>query len=169
MKFRDEVPGTSDQSFLKLKDGESVAGVFRGELYDFFAAWNNKVSSVVPEGAPGAKFRFRINFITKGPAGYVAKVLEQGSTVYRDLKTLHEEYDLEQTVVKITRHGSTMNDTSYSLMPLRTPVTEEVKNVPLLDLRHKQTSGKPSSASDIHRDFGDPPPDFGGGDDAIPF
>jgi hypothetical protein len=162
MKFRDEIPGSESKSFLRLKDGESAAGVFRGDPYEFFVLWENKQATVVQEGTPGAKFRFRINFIIKMPNGaYEARILEQGSTVYKDLKAIHKEYNLEQTAVKITRQGSTMNDTHYSLMPLRAPVTEEVGKVKLLGLiQTKPPKSEPAKEAIWEPDdnFGPTPP-----------
>lgn len=115
MKFKD-TPKKTNLSFLKLKDGESAIGVFKGDPYEFYEIYQQ---GVVPAGTKGASFRFRINFITREGASYVAKVFQNGVTVYKTLKYLNEEYDgLENVVVKISRTGSTKDDTIYHVLPL---------------------------------------------------
>ena len=120
MKFRNEneLPETGgSKNFLKLKDKESVQGIFRGDLHEFFVVWENGKSQEVGQDTPGAKFRFCVNFVVKEGTGYVAKLFEQGLTVYNQLRELHDEYELDKIVVKITRNG-TGTDTTYSVMPL---------------------------------------------------
>ena len=128
MKFRSdaELPSTGGaNNFIKLKEKESVEGVFRGELYEFFILWEANKSRIVPEGTVDSKFRFRINFVVKEGSVYVPKVFEQGIIVYKQLSALHDEYSLPETVVKITRNG-TGTDTTYSLLPLlKKPLTKE--------------------------------------------
>lgn len=155
MQFRKDLPESGSKNYLKLKDKESISGIFMGELHEFFILWENKKSREVTEGTPDAKFRFRVNFVTKEGAVYVPKIFEQGSIVYRQLAELHEEYDLEKTVVKITRNG-TGTDTTYSLLPLlKQVVTKDVadhlKQIELLPLEGKAA---PSIESDTDFSFG---------------
>lgn len=128
-----------------------MKGVFKGEPYDFRQHWiqGEQKSTVCPGvGCPlcaqGEKpsFRFRLNFIVSENGVYTAKILEQGWTVYEALKNLHEsDYNLEEYVLKITRHGDGTN-TSYSVVPLadgKLP-PEKLKlinEVPLLELAHQ--------------------------------
>lgn len=132
-----ETNGSAD--FLKLKDKETVTGVFRGEVYEFTGLWKEGKFLL----GEGKSFRFRVNFITKDETGaYVAKVWEQGVTVYNQLKDLHAEYDLPQTIVKITRSGSGPSDTSYSVLPIKkSEVSEALEKqlaaVELKDISHQ--------------------------------
>lgn len=129
MKFRKNLPESGgSNNYVKLKDKESITGIFRGEIKEFFVLWRDGKSTEVPEGTPGSKFRFRINFVTKEGSSYVPKIFEQGQLVYEQLAAIHEEYPLEQTVCKITRNGEKL-DTTYAIMPLRQPVTPETDNV----------------------------------------
>lgn len=143
MKFRTDLPENGgSKNFLKLKDKESVSGIFRGELFDFFVLWENGKTKVVTEDTPDAKFRFRVNFVMKDGAVYIPKVFEQGANVYRQLAELHEEYDLENTVVKITRNGIG-TETTYSLMPLlKQTISKEamafIESIQLIGLAHKE-------------------------------
>lgn len=161
MRFRKDLPDSGGANYVKLKNGESISGIFYGDIHEFWAIWRDGKPGEVPEGTPGAGFRFRVNFIVKEGAVYVPKILEQGKTVYQDLGALHEEYNLEETVVKITRHGSSMNDTAYMILPLKQELSAEAK-AHLKTLKLNDLSGKPKSSGDNDRPFS---PD----DEEIPF
>lgn len=146
MKFRDLPDSGGSKNFVKLKDKESISGIFMGDVHEFFTVWENGKTKHVPEDTPGASLRFRVNFVVKEGAVYVPKIFEQSKTVYRQLSELHEEYDLESIVVKITRNGSGKNDTTYSFLPiLKQPLSaqavEHLKTIqllPLVDHEHSQ-------------------------------
>jgi len=145
MKFKnqDELPETGgSKNFLKLKDKESVQGIFRGDLYEFYILWENGKSTVVDENTSGAKFRFRVNFVMKEGSSYVPKIFEQGLTVYNQLRELHDEYGLDEIIVKITRNG-TGTDTTYSVLPLlkqqiSSATMDYLSKMSLLPLEHNQ-------------------------------
>jgi hypothetical protein len=145
MKFRDSSKPAG--SFLKLKAGESVRGIFQGEPYEFKQHWVNNKSvlcnnecELCKEGLKPS-FRFRLNFLIKENASYTMKIFEQGWMVYEALKALHEgDYDLSKHLMKITRNG-TGTDTTYSIVPvpngnLTTEQLETISKIPLLELGH---------------------------------
>lgn len=114
-----------NRSYVKLKDKESLRGVFRGAPHDFKIHWLNNRSHPCT-GRPDCphcmagdkpKFRFNLNFVTKENDQYVVKVFEQGWTVYEQLREINKDYPLEHTLVKITRNGSG-TDTTYTILPL---------------------------------------------------
>lgn len=154
MQFRKDLPeGGGGKNFLKLKDKESVSGIFMGSLHEFFVLWESGKTRVVAEGTPDAKFRFRVNFVAKEGAVYVPKIFEQGLVVYRQLSELHEEYDLESIVVKVTRNGIG-TDTTYSLLPLlKQQITKEtaahLKALELLPLEAKPSGATNNDGSEI--------------------
>jgi hypothetical protein len=126
--------------FLKIKDGESVTGLFRGNVYEFHSKWDNgkNILTSPEEGRP----RFRLNFIVKEDGALKAKIWEFPLAVYNQLFSINEEYPLETTKIKITRQG-TGTDTSYMIIPLlKEPVgpqaAEEIEGVPLCILEHKE-------------------------------
>jgi hypothetical protein len=127
----------SSDNFIKLSDRQTVQGIFRGEPYDFRQHWLGNRSVVCsgadcPECAKGdrPKFRFRINFIGKTGNEYSAKIFEHGARFYNTLKQLHESgYDLEKTVVNVTRNGMD-TQTTYTILP--------VPNVKVDDLVEKK-------------------------------
>jgi hypothetical protein len=179
MKFRTNLPESGgSNNYVKLKDKESITGVFRGDLHEFFVLWRDGKSSEVPEGTPGSKFRFRVNFVVREGASYVPKIFEQGQLVYEQLAEIHKEYPLEQTVCKITRNGEKL-DTTYTIMPLRQPVTPEADNtmrlMKLLDLKSKAPAKQDQWADNgpefQDERFGPPPEPYAGpvDQDELPF
>jgi hypothetical protein len=126
MRFKQTVQTNNSGTFLKLKAGESARGIFSGDPYEFKVHWNaGKTTPCLEVNCPqcnaGNKsaFRFTINVIVKENEAYVAKIFEQGISVYDALKSLHEGgYDLEKHVMKISRQGSTKDDTTYAIVPL---------------------------------------------------
>ena len=148
MKFREKSEDT--RNFVKLKSGESIQGVFRGDLYEFRMHWIDDRSVLCPEDKTcepcnnklQASFKFRVNFITKEGNDYSAKVLQQGWRFYQNIRALdYELKGLEHFLVKITRHGSAKNDTSYTIIPisggpLSKEQEEKLNAVQLNDLGH---------------------------------
>lgn len=152
----------SGASFIKLKDGEAVSGIFRGEPYVFYKAYPD--STEYDEWADGRSFRFRINLVTKEGSEYVAKIYEAGSTVRDILMACRDEYGDElDAVFKIKRNG-TGTDTTYNIMfqrKLTNADREMIGDVELNSLRF----GGPKKAQEV-----DEPPlpkdeDFRPGDD----
>lgn len=167
MKFPDigGSGGVAKKDRLSLKDGESARGVFRGDPHPFRQHWINNQSSFCPgKGgdcplcASGDKsaFRFRINFVFQENGAWVAKVWEQGWKTYADLKSLHEsDYDLEKTVVKVSRRGSGKNDTSYSILPVPNGVLNaaDIKAVAAVSLHDLSPREKSEAEEDDTPDF----------------
>lgn len=149
MKFRAEpkVAGEGGGNFLRLKDGESVKGILQGEPYEFRTLWSGGRPQVVAEGTPKSSFRFRMNIVIKENDKYVMKIWEQGAIVYNTLKGFSEEYDLEKTVLKVTRQGSTKDNTDYAIVPLPGGVDAklqgEISKLTLHELKEKPQVGTP--------------------------
>ncbi len=122
MKFRQR--DEDKRNFLKLKDGETISGIFRGDLFEYRLHWADNRGIVCTghdcelcKAGNKSKFRFRLNFIVKEGKDYVAKVFEQGWKTYELLSSMNDsDYPLEKYVLKITRRGIGL-DTSYSIMP----------------------------------------------------
>ncbi|MEQ1665889.1 MAG: hypothetical protein ABL927_10990 [Bdellovibrionales bacterium] len=153
MKFRNELPSDGgSKNYLKLKDKESVTGIFMGDIHEFFVVWENGKSRIVPEGTPRSSFRFKINFVIKNGSVFEPKIWENGSLVYSQLRELHEEYKLDQIVVKVTRNGTGM-DTTYSVLPLLKQVISPetmayLQKLELLSLDAKESAHAPSFQPD---------------------
>ena len=134
MKFKD-LTSSGGKNFLRMKPGDEIRGVFRGDPVDFRQHWKQGESRgyVCPgretcdrcKAGEKSAFRFRINFVVKENAVYVAKVFEQGKASYEALKALHQDYNLEANTMKIRRVGSG-TDTTYSILPVpKGEVSEE--------------------------------------------
>lgn len=140
MQFRRDIQENKMSNFVKLKDKESVVGVFMGDPLHFYSVWENNRTKEVPEGTPGASFKFKINFFVKDSAGFTAKIFQGGVKLYNQLIELHDEWDLEKTWIKITRQG-TGTETEYLLTPSKKEVTKEelkyLKSMELLPLEAK--------------------------------
>ncbi len=150
MKFnKQEVEHKGPGKFLKVGDGQSVNGIFRGEIFTFYNKWVNGKGTACHPDEPGAKARFKLNFVTYEEGKFVAKIFEFPQTVYNQLADIHEIYPLEKTKVRLSRRG-TGTDTTYTILPLTnepiSPVTmSQVEGVSLHILDDK-TQPKQSGA-----------------------
>lgn len=127
MQFKDDSQLPMDSNlFLKLKnDKDSAVGVFRGDIYDYKQHWATGKKSL-PCTGPGCQeclvkapsLRFRVNFIVNENGVPTAKIFEQGTKVYKQLRELDKEWPIEKNFLKITRNG-TGTDTTYSVMPIQ--------------------------------------------------
>lgn len=170
MEFKPKSEDT--RNFVKLKDKESIVGVFRGKFYEYRTHWADGRSTICPgkeqcdlcKAGNKSKFRFRVNFVVKEGDGYGARVLDQTWTVYETLRALQEDYHpLEKYIVKITRHGSGLQDTSYTVIPVPNALIDHEKEkkidaVALNNLSHITEAETEPPAS---------PPPYG--DEDIPF
>lgn len=142
MDFPREQESKSGGRFLDIKDQDTVRGVFRGKPYEFFGKFEGGRTVQCNEDDPAAKWKFRINFIINENGAYVAKIWEKGWKVYKQLKALNKEYPLESTFVSISRSGSEINDTVYTILPARESkvehdVEKQLAAVKLLELSPK--------------------------------
>lgn len=176
MKFseRPQSDGGSGLPFLKLKDGESVFGVFKGEPLEGYLNWETKKWTPIGEPRPqGSNYRFRVNFITKEGAAYIAKVWEQGSfqadNIQKTQKTAMRfmKKNIDEVVVVISRRGSGKDDTEYDIEIAETQPSESswkvINQVKLNDLGG---GAKPSATPTD--EFGEPPPEAFDDADEIP-
>lgn len=142
MRFEKRTP-TDGGSYLKLKDGESKTGVFRGDIYEYAIVWEARKSREVAKNSPGAKARFRLNFVVREDGELKAKIFDFGLTLYNQLAGISEEYDLEKTALKITRQG-TGTDTVYVIIPSKEQpnekALEQLSSVKLNYLESKKPS-----------------------------
>jgi hypothetical protein len=159
--------GIDSGLFLKLKDGDKVQGVFMGDPTIFRQHWIGGRSSACPgkaecehcKAGDKAKFRFRINFLTKVDGVWLAKVFENGYGMYLDLKEMHENaYDLPTTLVALSRVGE-KTDTKYRVFPvkdnggLKAQDFKKIAAVPLNELSEKPSEDAAGDdASDANED-----------------
>lgn len=135
------------KDLVKLKDGNSITGVLRGDPYLFRTHWEEgRSSTCTGEGCALCKagnksrFRFRSNFITSVNKALTAQVLEQGYDIYVTIQAYSETCDLSNQLVEIRRKGSGKNDTTY-LFLLKGALTPEqvakINDIPLQSLNER--------------------------------
>lgn len=136
-RVKKETSGVPNGSFLRIKDGGSVTVLVLGEPHTYNAMWNGK--SYVECGEDEGSFRFKVNVAVQDEDGnWVCKIWESAGYVYDNLVALSEDYDLNSTLIKVSRRGSTAQDTTYTIIPSpkQPPKAglEKLKNIPTLKL-----------------------------------
>lgn len=139
MKFPPRQSNGSDgpSNYLKIKDGESVTGILRGELYKYYQIGFGQTAQIVGPGE--GKERFRHNFVVKEADGtYVAKVWEFGPKIYDILSALDVSgWELANTILTISRTGSTKENTKYTVTPnKKEPTATALKEIDKLELNN---------------------------------
>lgn len=142
MLFAPRPKGLGKDNFLKLADKEEVTGLFAGAIYAYKRHWvAGRGAECAGDGcqycaAPpdldekgrnknAPTFRFRVNFITTKDGKFIPKIFEGGGEFYDQLVNLDKKFDLQKTVVDITRMGMKTN-TKYSVVPrVDIPLTKE--------------------------------------------
>lgn len=112
--------------WVRLKDGDTEAGVWVGKPYVFY---ENKFGD--------NRLRVSMNFAVQGEDGeWRMKVVEQSRRFFSDLQDTAKEYgDTAWTrIYKIKRTGSGKSDTRYSVIPLGALSDLEVNQIKALDL-----------------------------------
>jgi hypothetical protein len=126
--------GEGPSHYLKIKDGESVTGILRGELYKYWQTGFGPTAQIVGPGE--GKERFRHNIVVKDGDHYVAKVWEFGPKIYDTLSALDGSgWDLANTLLTISRAGSTKENTKYTVTPnKKEPSVAAMKEIEKLEL-----------------------------------
>lgn len=146
--------------FFKLKGGESAKIVIRGDPYTFYSVFEHGKSLVVKKDDPGARFRFRVNIIVKEPSGYVIKIFEGGARLFYSLKDIKQDYDLNNTVIKLSRTGDD-KDTVWTVMPLPGGIDEKTQNaISGLKLNELENKKKKPESDDLNAFLDAPVPDW---------
>lgn len=155
--------GSGKDDFLKLKDGDKINVVFRGEIYEFYQIWVfGGEKQIFDHRVKGSSARFKANVVLTPIQGQpVVKIWEFGTMVYNQLADINEVYPLEKTVVRISRTGSTKDNTSYGVLPILSEsvslsILEKVK-LHVLNNKPKQEA-PPMPSHDDMPDFSDEPP-----------
>ncbi len=144
--------------YLRLKDGEAVNIIPRGEIHEFYSVFGTR--GEVTSSTPGAKLRFKMNVIVNESGTLKAKILEFGMTIYDQLAEINKVCDVTKTKIRLSRKGSGKSDTMYMLLPVvNEPISAKVmatiEAIPLNILDGKKPAPKSFDADGF-------PPDFGG-------
>ena len=174
MKFTERPKNESKGSggptlYLRLKDGEAVNIIPRGEIYEFYSVFG--VRGEATSSTPNAKLRFKMNVVVNEAGTLKAKILEFGMTIYEQLSEINKVCDVTKTKIRLSRKGSNKSDTMYMLLPVvNEPISAKVlatiEGIPLNVFGNKPKEHNPAAMDDFPPDFGDPPPET---HDEIPF
>jgi len=156
--------------FLKLKDGESVVGVFRGEIYEFHTKWINNKSIPASPDDPEAKTRFRANIIVPVNGKPVAKIFEFSYPVFEQMAMINK---IKGDITKVKTHIARMGEgtsTKYMLMVADEPVNlKAIQGIELHILNKNQAPEIPSAEPPPGwSDFPPPQEDHDGDFDTMP-
>lgn len=143
--------GTSGD-FIKLKAGESIRLVLRGEPYLFFQKFKDRVEYT--EYVEGSSRKFHINAIVKDGDNYKAKILQGGVKLMSAILACKSKYGLD-CIYELQRQGATQQDTRYNLLydsKLEGEALSQVNAVPLLSL----SKGRSQQPDAHNEDRGEP-------------
>lgn len=142
--------------YLRVKDGESVNVILRGEIHEFRIKWENGKSIEIPESDSSRMNRFRLNAVIYENGAFVAKLWEFGLTVYNQLSDINDVYPLEKTKIRVSRKG-TGTDTTYMLLPmLNEPLSQgALKSIEAVKLNVLNAKPKQESKS-LYDDYASP-------------
>lgn len=169
MKFPSSNSGGGSKNYLSLKGGESVQGVLRGDPHIYHQHWTGQNSSLCSgrdscekcKAGEKPAFRFKLNMIIKENGALSVKVLNQGWKLYQQLRGLHESgWDLEKNSIRLSRTGTTKNDTVYNVSPIPNGTVsaafeKQLAAVKLIDFTKPEVSDaqEPSDSSDPESDL----------------
>ncbi len=137
--------GSASEDYIRLKDGESVEGVFVGEPYFYYGAFKDRTE--YPEWQEGLSFKFKINFVTHDNGQLVPKIVQGGRRLANAIVTVKEEYGLDN-VFKIARAGSGKDDTTYAVLfkgKIPDAIKAKLKDVELKKLQFKKAETEEES------------------------
>lgn len=167
MHFKEIGSGLGAENFIRIKDGDSLKMIFRGEPYDFHKHWiRNKpelckgINCELCQKGDKPRFNFRINAIIydSEKKSLVAKILEQGYRFYKSLASLEKAgYTLEKTPVIVSRTGTNKQDTVYTIMPdpnskYNLELESQLSKIELRNLTDFELAGETTNTSDANED-----------------
>lgn len=100
-------PGNSDELYLRLRDGDSVK----------MRIYSQPAITLYKEGD-----RPRYAWVIINHDNKKVQVFGAGVSIYSQLANLEDEWgDLTEVDIKVSRKGSGMQDTEYSVVPVKNP------------------------------------------------
>ena len=108
--------------FVRLaNDGDKIIGAFCGEPYAREVIWTGERYETYDEDNPAhgdrrPSLRVMLNFFVPAEGGM--KVIEGGTTWFKDVLKVRDKYGLDKWLFEIERHGEAGNPkTTYSILP----------------------------------------------------
>lgn len=168
MKFKDRPKSDQGEGgtnrYLRLKDGDAVKMIPRGEIFEFYSVFGTKGD--VPAGTSGAKKKYRMNVVVLEEGKFVMKIFDFNGPLYDQFVEINKfceenKQDITKTKVRVSRKGAGKSDTTYMALPLTNePLTaaiiQQIESIDLHDLDPLKKS-PPIPRGDLPPDFGDEP------------
>ena len=138
MKF-EKLNNKSKSLYLKIKDGEEVYGVFRGDPFEYYQSKDDFRSPVrYDKYADGLRYFFEINFvrIDQKTGGKSACILSKNTRFAKAMQEMIGEYGADY-IYKIKRTGTIPAETTYNIFPkapLNPEQLAEINKMPLIPL-----------------------------------
>lgn len=135
--FTHEQDSGNGGNFLKLDSGQSVTGVFRGDVHKFYQSWpkggDKRVST---EPFEGAKARFKANIVIHEDGKFVARIFEFGVLLNNQLAAIADDCeDITKAKIKISRQGSDKSTKWTITQVTKGPLTEkQLKEIDAVEL-----------------------------------
>lgn len=149
--------GTSSANYLKVLDGQSVTGVPRGEIFEFYQKWpQGGMKETFDKPTMGASSRFKINVVVHEDGKFIAKVFEFGPRVYGQFANIAEELEITKTKIKISRRGS-MKNTEWTIIPLGPVDGKALKSIEAVELNPLGVAGASAPVETADDDSGEVP------------
>jgi hypothetical protein len=138
---------------LLANDGDKVVGAFCGEPFAREVVWTGEKYETY-DAANSAhsdkrqSLRVMLNMFV--PAENAMKVIEGGTTWFKDVLKVRDKYGLDKWIFEIERHGEAGNPkTTYSILPeekLTDELRSKIATVELHDLE-RLASGEPGDGA----------------------
>lgn len=141
------VKENATRNFLRLKDGEKIKVIFRGEPHLFYKKFEEKEEYNTP--VDGAQRRFRINVLITEADKFVPKIFEGAIGTLSDIHACRAKYGLDK-IFELGRVG-TSTKTRYPVLYDSDLSPEQLKKanaVKLLEL----SRGRSRAAEDQRRE-----------------
>lgn len=116
-------------NFIKLKDGNSIEGIFRGEPHVFYQKFGDRTEHK-ERGTKeeGRSFRFKMSMIVKEDDQYVSKIMAGGFYLATSIDDQITENGID-SIYKVKRMGSGPQDTRYAVVFKKALTEDQVKTI----------------------------------------
>lgn len=146
-----QLPEQKGGDFVKLNDGDAIVFGVVGKPYFFAEKWNDATgrSELAKDGKP------KVAFCLYDVAAKQQKILRISANTFRDLQSAMADFPPASSTYKLSRKGSTLTDTRYTVMPSKPLSKDDIAAIKALEpfdlpaaLGHTTTASVDAGATD---------------------
>ncbi len=168
MKFPSKIKADNTMKpTIWVKEGESVNGVFRGDIHEYKIHWakdsHGKIKKITCLGGScdlcgsghKAAFQFRVNFVHKNQDGeLIASIFEQDWFTYNALAKLNDKVPIEKNMIKMSniKDGQYRKYVFEKVSELPETILKQIDAIPLQDLQDTQSPYASQETSTVAMD-----------------